>query len=111
MADMSKETEQKIAQLQIMEQNLQNLMAQRQNFQSQLMEVENALTEVTGAKAPVYKIVGNIMISAEKDSLKKDLTSRKEVLDLRLKSLQKQEDALKEKAEALQGDVVKELKH
>ena len=49
------------------------------------MEVENALTEVTGAKAPVYKIVGNIMISAEKDSLKKDLTSRKEVLDLRLK--------------------------
>lgn len=111
MADMSKETEQKIAQLQIMEQNLQNLMQQRQAFQAQLMEVENALSEVTGAKAPLYKIVGNIMISSEKDSLKKDLTSRKEVLDLRLKSLQKQEDALKEKAESLQGEVVKELKH
>lgn len=111
MADMSKETEQKIAQLQVMEQNLQGLMQQRQAFQAQLMEVENALSEVTGAKAPVYKIVGSIMISAEKETLKKDLTSRKEVLDLRLKSIQKQEDAMKEKAEALQGEVVKELKH
>lgn len=111
MADMSKETEQKIAQLQVMEQNLQGLMQQRQTFQAQLMEVENALSEVTGAKAPLYKIVGNVMISAEKESLKKDLTSRKEILDLRLKSLQKQEDALKEKAESLQGEVVKELKH
>lgn len=110
MAEMSKETEQKIAQLQVMEQNLQNLAAQRQAFHAQLMEVENAMSEASGAKAPVYKIVGSIMIAAEKEQLKKDLASRKEVLELRLKSLQKQEDALKEKAEQLQGEVVKELK-
>lgn len=106
----SKETEQKIAQLQVMEQNLQNLMAQRQNFQAQLMEVENALSEATGAKSAIYKIVGNIMIASEKEQIKKDLASRKDILDLRLKSIQKQEDALKEKAEQLQSDVVKELK-
>lgn len=110
MADMSKETEQKIAQLQVMEQNLQSLGAQRQAFHAQLMEVENALSEAENAKAPLYKIVGNIMIAAEKEQISKDLTSRKEVLEMRLKSLQKQEDALKEKAEHLQSEVVKELK-
>jgi len=110
MSEMPKETEQKIAQLQVMEQNLQNLGAQRQAFHGQLMEVENALAEATNAKAPLYKIVGNIMIAAEKEQVKKDLTSRKEVLELRLKSLQRQEDALKEKAEHIQSEVVKELK-
>ena len=108
--NMSKETEQKIAQLQVMEQNLQGLMQQRQGFNAQLMEVDNALSEVTNAKAPIYKIVGSIMIAGDKEQVKKDLASRKEILELRLKSIQKQEDAMKEKAEQLQSEVVKELK-
>jgi len=110
MSETSKETQQKIAQLQMMEQSMQTFMAQRQNFQSQLLEVENALKELDVSKGDCYKMVGSIMIAADKDKLKKDLNSRKEVIELRLKNIKKQEDSIKEKAEALQAEVIKELK-
>jgi len=39
----------------------------------------------------------------------RDLKEKKEVLELRIKNLQKQEDAIKDKAEKLQADVMKKL--
>jgi prefoldin beta subunit len=107
--DVSKETEQKIGQLQLLEQNMQNFLMQKQNFQAQLMEVENALKELESAKKETYKIVGNIMVASDKAGLKKDLSSKKEILDLRLKNLKKQEDSLKEKAEKIQAEVIEKL--
>lgn len=110
MSDMNKETQQKIAQLQMMEQNIQTFMNQRQNFQAQQLEIDNALKELESSKGDCYKMVGSIMIATEKEKLKKDLQSRKEVVELRLKNIKKQEDSIKEKAEKLQSEVIKELK-
>lgn len=107
---MDKETEQQISQLQLLEQNLQVFQAQKQNFQAHLFEVENALKEVENAKGQAYKIVGAIMVSSDPEKLKRDLESKKEVLELRIKNIRKQEDSVKEKAEKLQADVVKKLK-
>ena len=42
--------ENKIAQLQMIEQNIQNVLMQKQTFQSQLIEVENALEEIEKSK-------------------------------------------------------------
>ena len=50
------------------------------------------------------------MIASEKDTLQKELNAKKEVVELRLKNLKKQEDSLKEKAEKLQREVIGELK-
>jgi len=44
--DVSKETEKDIAQLQLIEQNLQNFLVQKQTFQTQLLEIDNALKEL-----------------------------------------------------------------
>jgi len=107
--DLSKESEQKIQQLQLMEQNLQGIMSQRQQFQAQLLEVENALNEIKTSKGNAYKLVGNIMVLSDKETLGKDLESRKEILNVRLNSLKKQEDDIKGKAEKLQAEVMKEL--
>jgi prefoldin beta subunit len=109
MADMTKETEQKIAQLQLMEQNLQNFLLQRQQFQAQLVEVESALKEIESSKE-AYKIVGNIMVNAKKDDLKKDLEEKKGILELRIKSLEKQETQIKEKASKTQAEVLEKIK-
>ncbi|MBW2980537.1 prefoldin subunit beta [Candidatus Woesearchaeota archaeon] len=109
MADISKETEQKIAQLQLMEQNLQSFLMQRQQFQSQLIEVESALKELETAKES-YKIVGNIMVNTSKDDLKKDLEEKKGILELRIKSLEKQETQIKEKASKTQAEVLEKIK-
>jgi len=107
--DFNKETEEKIRQLQLFEQNIHGLLTQKQTFQSQVLEIDNAVKELEKAKGKVYKIVGTVMIDSTKENLEKDLKERKEVLELRLKSIQKQEDGLKERAEKLQKEVMQEI--
>lgn len=106
-----KEAEQKILQLQLLEQNIQALSMQRQTFQSQLFEIDNALEELKESKDKVYRVVGGIMILSNKQSIEKDLKSKKEVLELRIKNLESQEKKVKEKAEEIQKEVLKQLKN
>lgn len=106
---VEKETEKKISQLQMMEQGMQSFLLQKQQFQAQLVEVESALKELEKAKE-AYKIVGNIMVRSDKDELEKDLKKKKEIVELRIKTLEKQESQIKEKASAVQAEVIKELK-
>lgn len=107
--DMDKETKSKISRLQILEQRVQSLMMQKQTFQSQTLETENALGEIGDAKE-TYKIVGNVMVSVNKVELKKDLTSKKEIADLKLKNIEKEEKRLRVEAEELQKEVMESLK-
>jgi prefoldin beta subunit len=107
--EMTKETQEKIGQLQLIEQNLQGLLAQKQQFQSQMIEIDSALKEIKDAKE-TYKIVGNIMVSSEKESLEKDLKEKKEMMDIRINALEKQETQLKEKAQKIQKDVMSQMK-
>ena len=105
-----KDQERKIQELQLIEQNFSQLLLQKQTFQSRLLENENALKEVNETKKQPYKIIGNIMVAMEKDEIKKDLNSEKEILDLRIKAIEKQENKLKEHAQELQKEILKELK-
>ena len=106
---MEKSTEEKIQQLQLIEQGMQNFLMQKQQFQAQLVEIESALKELEGSKE-AFKIVGNIMVNADKEGLSKDLRSKKEMLELRIKTLEKQEKQMKEKATAMQSEVMEKLK-
>lgn len=108
--EKNKETENKIAQLQMLEQNIQSFLMQKQQFQSQQVEVDNALEELEKAKDKAYKIIGAIMIESDKENLKKDLQNKKEVIDLRVKTVEKQEIQFKEKAEKLQKEVLSGIK-
>jgi|SRR3989338_340047 len=102
---VSKDAEKKIEQLQLYEQSLQNFLAQRQQFQIQLIEIESALRELEKTDK-AYKLVGNIMVSSKKDDLKKELLSKKETTELRIKSMEKQESQIKEKATKLRTEVM-----
>ena len=108
MAEISKETEKKLNQLQLLEQSMQNLLMQKQQFQLQQVEIESALKELENVEE-AYKIVGNIMVLSKKSGLNDDLTSKKEIVELRVKSIEKQETQLREKASKLQGEVLKEM--
>jgi len=107
---IDKDTEQKIAQLQMFEQNLQNFFIQRQTFQNQNAEIENALKELNDLKEDnAFKLVGNIMLKKKKKDLVEDLKSKKEVLELRIKNIEKQENKIKEKSKEIRDEVMKEL--
>ena len=60
--------DEKIQQLQLLEQSLQQLLMQKQSFQAQLMEIESA-QEGAKTTAEIYKIVGNILIKSKKEDI------------------------------------------
>ena len=60
-----KKTQEKIEQLQMIEQSMQQIMAQRQQFQSHLLELNSALEELEKTDKS-YKIIGNIRLQQTK---------------------------------------------
>ena len=106
---MKPDTQEKIVQLQNLEQNINNLIAQKQQFQSQNMEIENALSQIDTTEK-VFRIIGSIMVASPKEKVKKDLEEKKEIAELRLKTIDKQEDKLRAKAALLQEEVLKDMK-
>ena len=106
---MSDEMQNKINQLSMMEQNIQNFSLQKQQFQAQMLEVESAEKEIEESKE-AYKIIGSIMVAQDKDKIKKELKDKKEVLNTRIESFEKQEVKLKERAEAIQKEVLEDMK-
>lgn len=104
-----KDAQESISRLQVLEQNVQQLSMQKQQFSSQLFEIEGALKEVESSNV-AYKIVGGVMFGVKKDVLKSDLESKKELLELRIKTLEKQELQLREKFKKLQEEVLAKVK-
>ncbi|MAG15920.1 prefoldin subunit beta [Candidatus Woesearchaeota archaeon] len=107
---MTAENEEKIKHLQRAEQSMQALMSQKQALQMQLMELESALKELETANE-AYKIVGNVMVLSKKDKLDSDLKSKKETVELRIKTLETQEKDTREKAETIQKEVLEAMKN
>jgi prefoldin beta subunit len=96
--------------LQIIEQASQNLLMQKQIFQIELAETNNALENLKDASDEVYKIVGNLMFKANKENLKKELERKKQLLDLRVKAIEKQEEDLNKKFDKVRDEVLKDAK-
>jgi prefoldin beta subunit len=100
----------KIEELQSTEQNIQNLLLQKQVFQLELVETQTALEELKKSEGDAFKIVGSLMIKAEKETLEKDLNKKKDLLDLRIKSIEKQEKELKEDLSKKRSEILKSMK-
>ena len=102
------ETDEKINQLQIFEQSMQNIVMQKQQFQAQISELNSALKELETTKNS-YKIIGNIMVNTDKETLTKDLKTKKSTAELRIKTLEKQEESIREKTKSLQSEVMQNM--
>ncbi len=109
-ADISEETQKKIQEMQILEQSFQQLMMQKQAFNLEANETNHALEELKKAQGDVFKIVGgSIVIKSDKKTLQEELEHKKELIDLRLKTMSKQEGEFTEKLESLKEEVMKEI--
>lgn len=69
-------------------------MAQKQQLELILKETEKALEELDKLQenATVYKSVGSILVKADRAMVQKELTDDKETLDLRIKTVERQEE-------------------
>ena len=108
MKEISPQLQNQIQQYQQLQQQLQVLGTQRLQLEAKLREVDNTLEEL--GKLPkdssVYKSIGVLLVKADdREALKKELEEHKETLTIRIKSIQKQEKALGERFEDLQGKI------
>ncbi len=104
------------------EQNIQQNVTEFERNRAQLMGISNqkrqlelqsnafgaALTELKSTKEKkVYKAVGNILVLSDVKRVEKELSEQKESADVRLKSLQKQEETVIDKLNKLKSMIEK----
>lgn len=102
-------SDKKIHEMQILEQNLQNLLLQKQAFQMELSETTSALEEIEKSTDDVFKIIGQLMIKSDKKKIKDELINKEKILELRTKSLEKQEEYLSKQIDKIREEVIKEV--
>ncbi|MFA5412344.1 MAG: prefoldin subunit beta [Candidatus Micrarchaeia archaeon] len=108
MADNA-EIEREVMQLQNYERQLQAVMMQKQQIQMQLSEANLALEELKKAKGSVYKAIGSVMIKTTAADAEKDLAERKNLMEMRVKTLNSQEEKVKSELLRLQKKLKDEL--
>ena len=98
------EAQQILIEMQMFQQQMQAVSMQKETLSMQNVEIDKALEELTKSKETndVYKAVGPILIKSTVKSLDSELKEKKETIDLRLKSLEKQETRVREKLKEVQ---------
>lgn len=110
LENLDEETQRSIQELQMLEQNFQQLLMQKQAFRFELNETDVALDELKKAEGDVFRIVGNqIILKTTKDSLEKEMNHKKELLELRMKSMDKQEQEFSKRIESIRAEIIKKI--
>jgi len=93
-----------VAQFQLMQQQLQQILMQKESLSMAVMEIDRAVEELDKSKdGEAYKITGTIMVRKPAAELKKELAESKEDLGVRLKSMDAAEKRFTDKLVELQG--------
>ena len=101
---MEKLSEQELQEMQAIDQNLHNLALQKQAFQMELSETQSALKEIEKS-GEVFKLVGDLLIKKDKDKAKTELSEKVKLLEMRVKSIEKQEDIFSKRLEDLRKKI------
>jgi prefoldin beta subunit len=97
-----------IQEIQFLEQNLQNILFQKQAFQIELSESKESLNALENSDDEVFKTIGQLMVKYEKSKIKEEILNKMKILELRIKTLEKQENTFSEKMEKLREEFLKE---
>lgn len=109
-SNLDEETQRKIQEIQVYEQGFQQLLMQKKSFRYELDETEYAVKELEKSEGEVFKIIaGQVVVRSEKNKLISELNHKKELIELRLKNIEKQEEEYSTKIEKIREEVMKTL--
>ena len=111
ISQLPPDIQEKLGRMQQLQNMLQQLVVQKQRLELELTESDRALKtlEETPNSAKVYKSAGAVLVEKDKDVVVKELTERKEFLDMRSKVLAKQETNTRERLNQLQESLQKDI--
>lgn len=104
--------QQRLLRLQQLQQTLQTVLTQKQQLELELSEVEQALSELeklTNA-AIIYKSIGSLLVKSKKTKVATELNERKDLLNMRINVLGKQEERLRSQLKDLQTKLQRDLR-
>ena len=99
--------QQLLTQAQVYQQQMQGIAIQKETLNVQSLEISTALDELEKAKGDVYKLTGPLLIKSPKGEVKKDLEEKKELIGIKIKTLDKSEGKIKSKMEELREELMK----
>jgi len=104
--------QERLLRLQQLQQTLQNVLAQKQQVELELLEVDKALEELekTPDDGVIYKSVGALLIKTEKSKITEELKEKKELANMRVSVLGKQEERLRSQIKELNERLQKDLR-
>ncbi len=110
-AELPPQIQNQIAQIQQIQQQAQALLNQKGQIEMMLRETKVAVKEIEASDegAVMYKSAGEVLLRADRSALLEELTDKKDVLDLRLKTLNKQEERIKNRFDQLQEQLKQSL--
>jgi prefoldin beta subunit len=93
--------------LQQLQQQLQTILQQKAQYELAVREAKRAQEEISDSPedAVMYMSVGTVMMQKKKEVVNAKLNEKVETLELRIKSLEKQEKMLQSKFEQLQAQI------
>ncbi len=108
--NLDQDTQAKIQELQMMEQTFQQLAMQKNAFNMEASETEHVINEVEKAEGEIMRIVsGQVAIKSTKEKVLEEMNKKKELIDVRMKQMEKQEKEFNERVEALREEIMKKI--
>jgi prefoldin beta subunit len=107
MNNISPKVQNQLSMLQQLQQQLQTILQQKAQYELAVREAKRAQEEIkdSAEDAVMYMSVGTVMMQKKKEVVDAKLTEKVETLELRIKSLEKQEKMLQGKFEQLQTQI------
>ncbi len=104
--------QERLLRLQQLQETLQAVLAQKQQLDAELLEIDRALSELdkTPEEAVIYKSIGSLLIRTDKAKITSELNERKELTNMRVSVLTKQEERLRSQIKELQERLQKDLR-
>ena len=110
LANLDKETQQKMQELQMMEQGFQQLMMQKNAFSMEGNETDLIIKEVEKTSGEVSRIIGNqVVIKTTKEEILEDMKNKQKLIETRMKDIEAQEKEFTEKIDSVREEVMKKI--
>ncbi len=108
--EVNEEVRELIMQFQMYQQQSQMIAGQKDAMKAQMLEIENSMKELekSGDKE-MYKSVGPMLIKTTKDEMEKELAEKKEMAEVRLKTMDAEEKKTRERVKELQEKIQSSL--
>ncbi len=105
--DIQQNVQEQLNQFQQVQQQAQSIAMQKQTVSLQINEAKKALDELskTSEDQEVYKTAGPLLIKTTKDETESELKDNIEMLEIRQKTIEKQEKRISSRLEELQASL------